>query len=35
MAVDLQVTEVVDGYKGIHALLPKRIFRTPSVPTPR
>jgi len=28
MAVDLQVTELVDGFKGIHALLPKRIFRT-------
>jgi acetamidase/formamidase len=27
MAVDLQVTELVDGSKGIHALLPKRIFR--------
>ncbi len=26
MAVDLQVTELVDGTKGIHALLPKRIF---------
>ncbi|MFI5387872.1 MAG: acetamidase/formamidase family protein [Fimbriimonadales bacterium] len=29
MAVDLQVTELVDGFKGIHALLPKRIFRAP------
>ena len=29
MAVDLQVTEVVDGTKGVHALLPKSIFRTP------
>ncbi len=27
LAVDLQVTQVVDGTKGIHALLPKRIFR--------
>jgi acetamidase/formamidase len=27
LAVDLQVTEVVDGTKGIHAMLPKRIFR--------
>jgi acetamidase/formamidase len=26
MAVDLQVTELVDGSKGIHALLPKKIF---------
>ncbi len=26
LAVDLQVTEVVDGTKGIHALLPKKIF---------
>jgi len=26
MAVDLQVTELVDGSKGIHALLPKSIF---------
>ena len=25
-AVDLRVTQVVDGTKGIHALLPKRIF---------
>jgi acetamidase/formamidase len=27
LAVDLQVTQVVDGTKGIHAVLPKRIFR--------
>jgi acetamidase/formamidase len=27
MAVDLQVTQTVDGSKGIHAILPKRIFR--------
>ncbi len=27
LAVNLQVTQVVDGTKGIHALLPKRIFR--------
>lgn len=26
MAVDLRVTQVVDGTKGIHAMLPKRIF---------
>jgi acetamidase/formamidase len=25
-AVDLRVTQVVDGTKGIHALLPKKIF---------
>ena len=25
-AVDLRVTQVVDGTKGIHALLPKSIF---------
>jgi acetamidase/formamidase len=25
-AVDLQVTQVVDGVKGVHAMLPKRIF---------
>jgi acetamidase/formamidase len=25
-AVDLQVTQVVDGSKGVHAMLPKRIF---------
>jgi acetamidase/formamidase len=28
IAVDLQVTQLVDGTKGVHALLPKRIFRT-------
>ena len=28
LAVDLQVTQLVDGTKGIHALLPKRIFRS-------
>lgn len=28
MAVDLQVTELVDGSKEIHALLPKKIFRS-------
>jgi acetamidase/formamidase len=28
MAVDLQVTQIVDGVKGIHALLPKKIFRS-------
>ncbi|HWH57065.1 MAG TPA: acetamidase/formamidase family protein [Terriglobales bacterium] len=26
MAVDLRVTQVVDGVKGVHALLPKKIF---------
>ncbi len=25
-AVDLRVTQVVDGTKGVHALLPKNIF---------
>jgi acetamidase/formamidase len=27
VAVDLRVTQVVDGNKGIHAMIPKRIFR--------
>lgn len=27
MAVDLRVTQVVDGVKGMHALLPKKIFK--------
>ena len=26
LAVDLRVTEVVDGTKGIHAMLPKKLF---------
>jgi acetamidase/formamidase len=26
-AMDLQVTQIVDGTKGAHALLPKSIFR--------
>jgi acetamidase/formamidase len=26
-AMDLHVTQVVDGTKGVHALLPKSIFR--------
>ena len=26
MAADLHVTQIVDGTKGIHAVLPKRIF---------
>jgi acetamidase/formamidase len=26
-AMDLQVTQIVDGTKGVHALLPKSIFR--------
>jgi acetamidase/formamidase len=26
-AMDLHVTQVVDGTKGVHALLPKAIFR--------
>jgi acetamidase/formamidase len=26
IAVDLRVTQVVDGTKGIHAVLPRRIF---------
>jgi acetamidase/formamidase len=26
-AMDLNVTQVVDGTKGIHAMLPKSIFR--------
>jgi acetamidase/formamidase len=28
-AVDLRVTQIVDGTKGIHAMLPKSIFTTP------
>ncbi len=27
-AVDLHVTQVVDGVKGVHAMLPKAIFET-------
>jgi acetamidase/formamidase len=27
LAMDLIVTQVVDGTKGIHALMPKSIFR--------
>jgi acetamidase/formamidase len=27
VAVDLRVTQTVDGTKGIHAMLPKSIFR--------
>lgn len=27
LAVDLRVTQVVDGIKGIHAMLPKQIFK--------
>ena len=27
MAVDLRITQVVDGVKGTHALLPKKIFK--------
>jgi acetamidase/formamidase len=26
-AMDLQVTQIVDGTKGVHAMLPKAIFR--------
>jgi acetamidase/formamidase len=26
-AMDLRVTQIVDGTKGVHALLPKAIFR--------
>lgn len=26
LAVDLRVTQLVDGVKGIHAMLPKNIF---------
>jgi len=26
MAADLHVTQVVDGTKGIHAMIPKKIF---------
>jgi acetamidase/formamidase len=26
IAVDFEVTQVVDGVKGIHAMIPKRIF---------
>ena len=26
-AMDLQVTQIVDGTKGIHAMVPKAIFR--------
>jgi len=26
MAVDLRVTQIVDGVKGMHALLPKKLF---------
>jgi len=28
-AVDLRVTQVVNGVKGIHAMLPKALFGTP------
>jgi acetamidase/formamidase len=28
-AADLHVTQVVDGVKGVHAMLPKSIFRAP------
>jgi len=28
-AVDLHITQVVDGVKGVHAMLPKSIFRVP------
>jgi len=34
MAVDLEVSEVVDGTKEIHALLPKRIFHTQTSAAP-
>jgi acetamidase/formamidase len=27
LAVDLRVTQIVDGHKGIHAMIPKAIFR--------
>jgi len=27
MAVDLRVTQIVDGVKGTHALLPKKLFK--------
>jgi acetamidase/formamidase len=27
MAVDLRVTQIVDGNKGIHAMIPKSIFK--------
>jgi acetamidase/formamidase len=26
-AMDLQITQIVDGMKGVHAMLPKAIFR--------
>ena len=26
-AVDLHITQLVDGTKGVHAMIPKRIFR--------
>ena len=27
LAVDLRVTQIVDGNKGIHAMIPKAIFK--------
>jgi acetamidase/formamidase len=27
LAVDLRVTQIVDGNKGIHAMIPKEIFK--------
>jgi acetamidase/formamidase len=29
LQADLRVTQVVDGNKGIHAMMPKSIFKTP------
>jgi acetamidase/formamidase len=29
LAVDLSITELVDGYVGVHAMIPKSIFRQP------
>ena len=30
IALDLHVTQLVDGVKGIHGILPKNIFKSPS-----
>jgi len=29
IAVDYHITQVVDGVKGVHGMIPKAIFRTP------
>ena len=30
VAADLHITQLVDGNKGVHTMIPKRIFVTPS-----